>query len=63
MPDETTWTHFPAKTVSVDGRIEPGVSVLQHGLLAGEVFRQFRALRRWNALNDLLPEALTCAGF
>lgn len=59
MPDETTWTHFPAKTVSVDGRIEPGVSVLQHGLLAGEVFRQFRALRRWNALNDLLPEALT----
>ena len=59
MPDETTWTHFPAKTVSVDGRIEPGVSVLQHGLLAGEVFRQFRTLRRWNALNDLLPEALT----
>lgn len=59
MFDETAWTNFPAKTVSVDGKTEPGVSVLQHGLLAGEVFRQFRTLRRWNALNDLLPDAVT----
>ena len=59
MLDETAWTNFPAKTVTVDGKTELGVSVLQHGLLAGEVFRQFRTLRRWNALNDLLPEALT----
>lgn len=58
MFDETAWTHFPAKTVSVDGKTVPGVSVLQHGLLAGEVFRQFRTLRRWNALNDLLPDAV-----
>ena len=58
MFDETAWDYFPAKTVSVDGKTVPGVSVLQHGLLAGEVFRQFRTLRRWNALNDLLPDAV-----
>lgn len=58
MFDETAWAYFPAKTVSVDGKTVPGVSVLQHGLLAGEVFRQFRTLRRWNALNDLLPDAV-----
>lgn len=58
MLDETAWTHFPAKTVTIDGKNKLGVSVLQHGLLAGEVFRQFRTLRRWNALDDLLPDAV-----
>ena len=62
MLDETAWTHFPAKTVAVDGKTEFGISVLQHGLLAGEVFRQFRALRRWNALDDLLPDAVAGLG-
>lgn len=58
MIEETAWGTFPAKTVAVDGKTELGVSVLQHGLLAGEVFRQFRTLRRWNALDELLPETL-----
>ena len=58
MFNETAWAYFPAKTVSVDGKTVPGVSVLQHGVLAGEVFRQFRTLRRWNALNGLLPDAV-----
>lgn len=58
MIEETTWEKFPAKSVVTDGKTKAGVSVLQHGLLAGEVFRQFRNLRRWNALDELLPETL-----
>lgn len=50
---------FPAKTVErEDGASVLGISVLQHGLIAGEVLRGLLAMLRFPLKETILPEAI-----
>lgn len=49
---------FPAKTVKKEEGVSLGISVMQHGLLAGEVLRELRSFCAFPKKDSVFPESL-----